>query len=42
MKHKLLLHPQKEVKEWKRLKLFEAEVIDGKVPEYCPHSVIAV
>jgi acyl-CoA thioesterase len=32
MKHKVLVHPQKEVRQWHRLKLFEAEVIDGKVP----------
>jgi hypothetical protein len=38
MKHRVLLHPQKAVKQWKRLKLFEAEVIDGKVPEYYLHS----
>jgi len=38
MKHKVLLHPQKAVKQWKRLKLFEAEIIDGTVPEYYLHS----
>jgi hypothetical protein len=32
MKYKVLVHPQKEVRQWHRLKLFEAEVIDGKVP----------
>jgi hypothetical protein len=31
MKHKVLVHPQKAVKQWHRLKLFEAEVINGKV-----------
>ena len=39
MKRKVVVHPQKAVKEWKRLKLFEAAVIDGKVPEYYLHSV---
>jgi hypothetical protein len=42
MKRKVVLHPQKAVKQWKRLKLFEAEVIDGKVPEYYLHSLITM
>ncbi|XP_021918407.1 uncharacterized protein LOC110829207 isoform X4 [Zootermopsis nevadensis] len=29
MKHKVLVQPQKAVKQWHRLALFEAEVIDG-------------
>jgi hypothetical protein len=42
MKYKLVQRPQKAVKQWKRLKLFEAEVIDGKVPEYYLHSIITM
>lgn len=33
MKHKVLVQPQKAVKQWHRLALFEAEVIDGKEPK---------
>jgi hypothetical protein len=40
MKNKVLLHPQEAVKHWKRLKLFEAEVIDGKASEYHLYSVV--
>lgn len=42
MKRKVMLNPQIAVKQWKRLKLFEAEVIDGKVLEYYLHSVITM
>jgi hypothetical protein len=34
MKHRVLVQPHKAVKQWNRLRLFEAQVINGKVPEY--------
>jgi hypothetical protein len=35
MKHRVLARPQRSVKQWCRLKLFEAQVVEGKVAEYC-------
>lgn len=34
MKHRVLARPQKAVKQWHRLKLFEAQVIEGKAAKY--------
>jgi hypothetical protein len=34
MKHTVLAQPQKAVRQWHRLKLFEAQVIEGKAAEY--------